>query len=293
MSPTAVASAPAKVNLRLRVLGKRTDGYHEIDTLFQAVDLADEVSVRLGDPGVRLAVVGADLGPPEDNLAHRAAARLMAEVGFDGGCDVRLVKHIPAGAGLGGGSSDGAAVLRCVARLLGLAADDARVGHVAGGLGSDVPFFLGASPLARGRGRGELLEPLQHLPVADFVLVSPPVHVSTAAAYQSLARSLRRATRATEPDAGVPRSWAEVAALAFNDFQDVIEGAHPEVRRALEAIESAGASFALMSGSGSSVFGLFANRADAEGASAALTGELGWTCRAVRTLVAMPEPHVA
>ena len=109
MSPTAVVSAPAKVNLRLRVLGRRTDGYHDIDTLFQAIDLADDVSVRLGDPGVRLDVAGAGLGPVTDNLAHRAAARLMAEVAFDGGCDIRLVKRIPAGAGLGGGSADAAA----------------------------------------------------------------------------------------------------------------------------------------------------------------------------------------
>ena len=293
MSPTAFVSAPAKVNLRLRVLGRRTDGYHDIDTLFQAIDLTDDVSVRLGGPGVRLDVAGADVGPPEGNLAYRAAARLMAEVGFDGGCDIRLVKRIPAGAGLGGGSSDGAAVLGCVARLRALAQGDARVARVAAELGSDVPFILEASPLAHGRGRGELLEPLEPLPAADLVLVSPSVHVSTAAAYEALSSSRRGGPGTPEPEAHEPRSWAEVAALASNDFQPVIAAAHPEVRRALQALESAGASFALMSGSGSSVFGHFPDAANAEGVAARLTAELGWPCRAVRTLEVMPESRVA
>ncbi len=118
MSPTAVVSAPAKVNLRLRVLGRRTDGYHDIDTLFQAIDLADDVSVRLGDPGVRLDVAGAGLGPVTDNLAHRAAARLMAEVAFDGGCDIRLVKRIPAGAGLGASGAAAAPGRRLLLAIL-------------------------------------------------------------------------------------------------------------------------------------------------------------------------------
>ncbi len=293
MSPTAVVTAPAKVNLLLRVLGKRPDGYHEIDTIFQAIDLADEVAVRLGGSGVRLDVAGADLGPVEDNLAYRAAERLIAEVGFDGGCDIHLVKRIPSGAGLGGGSSDGAAVLRCVARLLGLAVGDARVARVAAELGSDVPFFLGASPLARGQGRGELLEPLEPLPAADLVLVSPPVHVATAAAYRALSESGRRRTPVPGRDAGAPMSWADVAANAWNDFQAVVGAVHPEIGRALQALLAAGASMALMSGSGSSVFGRFGDRATSEGTAAALARDLGWSCRAVRTLERMPDPRVA
>ncbi len=292
MSPTAVVTAPAKVNLLLRVLGKRPDGYHDIDTIFQAIDLADEVAVRLGGSGVRLDVAGADLGPVEDNLAFRAAERLIAEVGFDGGCDIHLVKRIPSGAGLGGGSSDGAAVLRCVAPLLGLAVGDARVARVAAELGSDVPFFLGASPLARGQGRGELLEPLEPLPAADFVLVSPPVHVATAGAYQALSRSRLGAAPPPTP-ATAPLSWAEMARFASNDFQAMIAADHSEVGRAIHALEAAGASFALMSGSGSAVFGLFPDRTSAERVTADLTSRLGWACRAVRTLERLPEPRVA
>ena len=123
--------------------------------------------------------------------------------------------------------------------------------------------------------------------------MSPPVHVSTAAAYQALSSARRGAPGTPEPEAQEPRRWAEVAALASNDFQPVIAAARPEVLRALEALESAGASFALMSGSGSSVFGHFADAANAEGVAARLTAELGWPCRAVRTLERMPEPRVA
>lgn len=292
MSPTATLAAPAKVNLRLRVLRRRPDGYHDIDTLFQAIDLADDVTVGLGGTGVRLDVDGAEVGPARSNLAYRAATRLAAEVGRDAGFEIRLVKRIPAGAGLGGGSSDGAAVLRCAAELLDLAAGDARVARVAAGLGSDVSFFLCGSPFARGRGRGEQLEPLEPLPAADLVIVSPPVHVSSAAAYEALGKSGRSERPGPEPLTSGPGRWEEMAALACNDFQEVIARAHPQVRRALDALAAAGAAFALMSGSGSSAFGMFADRASAEGAAARLTQELGWPCRAARTLELMPTPEI-
>ena len=291
MSSAVRLSAPAKVNLRLGVLGKRPDGYHDIDTLFQAIDLCDEVEVRLGGAGIRLHVAGADLGAIEDNLAHRAAVRFAAEVGLSRGVDIELTKRIPAGAGLGGGSSDAAAVLRCLAALCGLDDADARLGRAALALGSDVPFFLCGSPLARGRGRGEVLDPLASLPAGDLVLVSPPVHVVTAEAYTALSKSRGGSVRAVDRTTPTPHSWAEVAARASNDFQAVIAGAHAEVGRALDAVRSAGAAFTLMSGSGSSVFGSFPDRATARQVAGALATELGWQCRAVRTLEQMPVPQ--
>jgi 4-diphosphocytidyl-2-C-methyl-D-erythritol kinase len=117
MSRVAATLAPAKVNLFLRVFDRRLDGYHELETLFQAIDLADEVRVERGGGSVELEVRGADLGPVEDNLAHRAAARLLGETRISEGVRITLTKRIPAGAGLGGGSSDAAAALRCVALL--------------------------------------------------------------------------------------------------------------------------------------------------------------------------------
>jgi 4-diphosphocytidyl-2-C-methyl-D-erythritol kinase len=288
-------SAPAKINLRLRVLGKRPDGYHDIDTIFQAIDVCDDVSVSLAVSGIRLEVQGPDLGPLHENLAYRAAASLSAVLGFGGGIRIHLTKRIPAGAGLGGGSSDCAAVLRCLAALLDLDDTDARISRVAAELGSDVPFFLGGSTLARGCGRGEVLEPLEPLPSRDVVVVAPPIHVGTAAAYRSLAAERRASGQAStpHPDAGrMPRSWDDVAQQAWNDFQAVIADINPEITRAIEAIEDAGAAFALMSGSGSSVFGLFGDRARAERAAAELTDALGWPCRIARTLESFPEPRL-
>jgi 4-diphosphocytidyl-2-C-methyl-D-erythritol kinase len=284
--------APAKVNLRLQVLGRRADGFHEIDTLFQAIDLADEVGVSLRGRGIRLDVRGADVGPVEENLAYRAAQRFAQEVGMTGSVAIELTKRVPAGAGLGGGSSDAAAVLRCLAKLAQTEIDDPRVMRAAEALGSDVPFFLGSSPLARGRGRGERLEALAPLPAADLVLVSPPVHVSTAEAYAALAAA--RSGKANESKGPVPspRSWEDVAASASNDFESVIAARHQEVRRALGALASAGATFSLMTGSGSSVFGWFPGQEAARGAAEELGRHLGWPCRAVRTLGTLPEPQV-
>jgi 4-diphosphocytidyl-2-C-methyl-D-erythritol kinase len=287
---TAVAHvlAPAKVNLHLRVLRRRSDGYHDLDTLFQAIDLADEIAVELRPEGIELDVQGADLGPAADNLAYRAAERLAACVGYEGGIAVRLTKRIPAGAGLGGGSSDAAAVLRCFSELLDIHRDDRRVREAAEQLGSDVPFFLSGSTLARGRGRGEILDPMSSLPTADLVLISPPVHVSTAKAYAALSESRRGASAEAASSVPSPRSWDDVAAQAVNDFQPIVGAAHPEIGTALDALEVGGARFALMSGSGSSVFGLFGSRAEAERVASELGARLSWPCRAVRTLTDMP-----
>lgn len=290
MSGRARVLAPAKINLRLRVLGRRPDQYHEIDTLFQAVDLCDEIEVELVEGELRLDVEGPDLGPSEDNLAYRAAAILLSHAGVESGAHVRLLKRVPVGAGLGGGSSDAAAVLRCLSSLLGIE-DGPELRELGTELGSDVPFFLGESPLARGRGRGELLEPITPLPRAHLVLVSPQVHVSTAGAYAALAEVRAGSSVATDEDVRTPSlvTWAEVETLAENDFEPVIGAAHPEIRRALGSLRSAGASVALMTGSGSTCFGLFPSGAEADAAAEELQGRLRWPCHAVRTLTDFPE----
>lgn len=290
MSGPVSILAPAKINLVLRVLRRRDDGYHDIDTLFQAVDLCDELVVEPAEQGVQLEVRGAELGPAEENLAHRAARALLAAVGSASGARIRLTKRIPVGAGLGGGSSDAAAVLRGLAQLMG-GIEPGTLRAVAETLGSDVPFFVGDSPLARGTGRGEVLEPQRPLAPADFVLVSPPVHVSTVDAYAALS-SVRKesgpeAVRASSLRIG---AWNELAGLAHNDFEPVISSRHPEIRRALSALESAGAEVALMSGSGSTCFGLFSTGAPAQEAARGLEDETGWPCVHVRSLSSFPTP---
>lgn len=286
--------APSKVNLWLRVLGRRADGFHELDTLFQAVGLCDEVTVyRRGGEGVALSVDGADLGPTRENLAYRAALAFRDAAGSAAGShavDIRLRKRIPAGAGLGGGSSDAAAVLRCLNVLWGTPLAPAVLVEVGASLGSDVPFFLGDATLARGRGRGEILEPLRPLPEAQLVLVLPPVHVATGPAYGALAR--HRAVHGTETGVAPPEgdtSWLDLAEVASNDFELVVPAAHPPVGAALEELRAAGARPALLSGSGGACFGVFPGER-AAAAAAALTQRLGCPALAVRTLAAFPDP---
>jgi 4-diphosphocytidyl-2-C-methyl-D-erythritol kinase len=292
VSIRAAVLAPAKVNLALHVLGRRPDGYHEIDTLFQAIDLYDEVEVELAGEGITVDVEGADLGPMEQNLAYRAAALFLAEIDSDVGVTVRLAKRIPHGAGLGGGSSDAAAVLRCLAALLG-GVHPTRLHAMGAELGSDVPFFLGESPLARGTGRGEVLESLTALPAADVVLVSPPLHVATAEAYGALAVSRRGKVPVEDRTSPIGlASWHDLRSVARNDFEPVLAAAHPEIPRALAALRAAGASVAMMTGSGSTCFGVFGDAAAAGSAERALRSELDWPCTAVRTLGMHPEVGV-
>jgi 4-diphosphocytidyl-2-C-methyl-D-erythritol kinase len=288
--------APAKVNLWLRVLGRRSDGFHDLDTLFQAVDLCDEVQVSVeAGAGVELTVEGAELGPTRENLAHRAALGFLDAVGPGAGAsriEIFLRKRIPAGAGLGGGSSDAAAVLRCLNALWAAPLPPTVLSEIGTDLGSDVAFFLGATPLARGRGRGEVLQALPPLPEAHLVIVLPQVHVATGTAYGALAR--HRAVHGPEasrvPPAGSP-TWAGLAEEAVNDFELVVPFAHPPVAASLEALRSAGARPALLSGSGSACFGVFPGEGRARAAASSLASALGWPAVPVRTLATFPAPR--
>lgn len=291
MTPSGVrVRAPAKVNLTLHVGARRPDGFHEVDTLFQAIDLADRVEVRWSDAGggVTLDLDGPDLGPVEDNLAVRAAAAFRRAADLDRGVRIRLVKHVPAGAGLGGGSSDAAAVLRALDHLAGRPLPASVLRSLAGDLGSDVPFFLGDSPLARGRGRGERLVPCRPLPPAWLVLVLPPVHVATGPAYEALAEARRgNSTPAppVDPDVG---SWASVVGSLHNDFEAVVAAAHPRVAASLAMLREVGASPALLSGSGGACFGWSGREDVARAAASDVEARLGWPARPVRTLRAFP-----
>lgn len=293
--PLALA-APAKVNLLLRVLHRRPDGFHELESLFQAIDLCDRVVVARGGEGVRLLVEGPDLGPVEQNLAHRAARAFLDALGEGSGSGVaiRLEKRIPAGAGLGGGSSDAAAVLRCMNTLWGDPLAAADLSAVGASLGSDVPFFLGGCALAWGRGRGEELVGLPPLPVARMVVVLPPVHVATGGAYGALAR--HREDHPAQPRPGwdpaaLGAGWDAVASAAVNDFEAVVPALHPPVAASLDALRRAGADLTLLSGSGGACFGLFAGAAAAEEAAREVASALGWAALAVRTLERLPDPE--
>ena len=263
MKSTVVLEAPAKVNLVLRVGARRADGYHNVDTLFAAVGLCDHLRVERAAAGITVEVAGADLGDPRDNLVYRAARAYLDARGERGGVAIRLVKRIPVGGGLGGGSSDAAATLRCLDQLFEPAAGVAALTGVARGLGADVPFFLSPSPLALGGGRGDHLTPLPPLPPRPVLLVGSPEGVGTAWAYNLLARGRGGGMEGPSARPSVPltparcRDWATVAGLAHNDFEAPIFAVRPDLRETLLSLRDTSPMLALMSGSGSAIFAVY------------------------------------
>lgn len=283
--------APAKVNLWLRVLAREVSGFHGLETLLCAIDLSDRVTVARGGSGVTLEVAGGiDTGPAEGNLAVRAARLALAALGREGdGLDIHLRKRIPSAAGLGGGSSDAAAVLRAVARLYdGLSRD--RLLQIGIELGSDVPFFLCGSPLALGWGRGERLLALPPLPPRPVLVAHPGEPMPTAAAFARLAglRAGGYTPEARVLGLNALSAWDSVAALAANDFEQVARERIPRLPPGLDAMRAAGARIVLLAGSGASIFGVFDEPGERDAAEIALQGA-GFTTWRGSTLTRMPE----
>lgn len=275
MSRAVAVDAPAKVNLVLHVGARRPDGYHNVDTLFAAVGLFDRLRVERAAAGIHLEVTGADLGDPRDNLVYRAARAYMDARGGRSGVAIRLEKRIPVGGGLGGGSSDAAATLRCLDELFEPPAGGAALTRVARGLGADVPFFLAPSPVALGSGRGDHLTPLPPLPPRPVLLVGSPEGVGTAWAFNLLARGRGEGVEelpVVEPVPLAParcRDWATVARMAHNDFEAPIFGVRPDLHETMLSLRETSPLLALMSGSGSTLFAVYR---DAESATRARAG---------------------
>ncbi|MEO6834934.1 MAG: 4-(cytidine 5'-diphospho)-2-C-methyl-D-erythritol kinase [Candidatus Tumulicola sp.] len=255
--------APAKINLTLEVLARRDDGYHGIRSVMVPLDLADELVIERSERFV-FACDRADL-EGNDNLVVRA----LAALGELPPCRIELRKRIPTQAGLGGGSSDAAAILR--AAMAGAFGPRPAVDwlRIARGLGSDVPFFL-AGTGALVEGTGERVTPLGALPPWHALVIKPPVDISTAAAYADLDRQPRdsrprSASHSIAMLTALQRGrFDEVEALLQNDFQRVVAARAPEIGAAIDALESAGAPKALLAGSGSCVFTLADSRATIE-----------------------------
>ncbi|MGH7464955.1 MAG: 4-(cytidine 5'-diphospho)-2-C-methyl-D-erythritol kinase [Longimicrobiales bacterium] len=267
--------AHAKLNLSLRVLARETSGYHQIETMYCALEFADEIEISRTAEGVSLEVVSPagqaglppDPVPLEQNLAWRAAALFARAAAVTDGIHVRLTKRIPAGAGLGGGSSDAAAVLSALNQLHDKPLAARELLALGAQLGSDVPFFLTGATLALGWGRGGRMVPLAPLPAAPVVLAVPPERVSTAAAYAALA-----VTDASAPAIiDAPHAWSDMAKLAHNDFEDVVFPQQPRLPLLRQILQDAGAVIARMTGTGSVVFGVFADVAAADAAARRVT----------------------
>lgn len=277
---------PAKVNRLLRVLGRRPDGYHEVVTVLQAVDLWDALEARLAPGPLTVEVREADFAiPQEENLVWRAAAAYLAAAGRPAeGVRIVLTKAIPSGAGLGGGSSDAAAALRAMGLLLGEPVGARQVFEIASRLGADVPFFLGGSP-ALGTGVGDRLQPLESFGALWYVLAKPGFAVSTAEAYRGLGLtalpSLHSMRRFDSADG------AEIEKLG-NDLERSVLPVHPEIAALKAHLMESGALGAAMSGSGSAVFGLFAERGAAEAAERELLRSTSCWVRVARPVDGRP-----
>lgn len=274
----ARVTAHAKINLTLRVLSREESGFHTLETLFARLAIGDTVAVRITDSTRSVECDAAVPGLPEENLAYRAAFAFAESTGWPGGFAIEIEKRIPIGGGLGGGSADAGAVLRALAALSPNQVGEAQLLSIAATLGSDVPYLTTAAPLALAWGRGERMLALPPLPERHVVLILQDFAVSTAAAYSWLAAARASAPQrggecsgaTTDPAPGSHQSpspqllsladlatWRSVASLASNDFEPVVSAHHPGISTSLSALRAAGASISLMSGSGSTVFGIF------------------------------------
>jgi 4-diphosphocytidyl-2-C-methyl-D-erythritol kinase len=257
--------APAKINIRLRVTGRRPDGYHELVSIMVPVDIFDIIDLALSSNGqIKINCKGREIPEDETNLAYRAARDFMYYAGIRDGVSIILSKNIPVAAGLGGGSSDGAAVLIALNHMYSSPLSETELHKLALNLGADVPFFLKGEP-SLATGVGEILEPIPNWPQAWYVIVTPPIQVSTAWVYRNLKLQLTTG----EYDYIVKtlkNDTFTISRLLENDLETVTTASFPIINTLKKLLVDAGAEGAIMSGSGPSVFGVFASQEKAESA---------------------------
>ncbi len=273
----------AKINLALAVLSRRTDGFHEIRTVFQTIDLHDEIEIRPSSD-LKLECIGLPDVPAESNLVWKAAQELMRAVSPGRGAHVVLRKTIPPGAGLGGGSSNAAATLLGLTKFWGIRTPGKDLRTIASRLGSDVPFFLQGGT-ALGAGRGEEIYPLPEIRPSSLLVVYPGVHVSTAEAYRSLSLALTSQEATLRIQRFCDRLLDGSGCLSgiFNDFETSILPAYPAIGEAKTFLTGRGAVATLLSGSGSSVFGFFLDEESTLAASREVKRET-WRAFPAKTL---------
>jgi 4-diphosphocytidyl-2-C-methyl-D-erythritol kinase len=277
----------AKINLRLEILGKRADGYHELRTIFQSVSLRDELRLRHSrQPGIALTIRGSEplsQEPFQKNLVYRAADALRHELKIRSGVEIELHKKIPAGRGLGGGSSDAAAALLGYLRLTRRKLPTARLLEITASLGADVPFFL-LGGRALGIGRGDEIYPLPDIAKQYILIVSPrDIHVPTCEAYRWVKAPALRAT--LTKGAANPTLW-KFCALCWstqgsglaNDFERPVFRRYPRLDRIKRVLLQRGATEASLAGSGSAVFGVFPSPALARRAAVGFPHDQTFVC---------------
>ncbi|MGA7870322.1 MAG: 4-(cytidine 5'-diphospho)-2-C-methyl-D-erythritol kinase [Candidatus Binatus sp.] len=297
MATELCGRACAKINLFLRVTGRRADGYHELDSVFIPISLADEIRVEVrsaAESSVAVKCNIQELARSQNNLAARAARAFLSEFDLIGEVLIDLEKHIPVGAGLGGGSSDAATVLYMMAAAAQLNDETAasRLRRIAPSLGADVPFFLDPRP-SRVTGIGERIVAIEGVPRMPIVIAVPPFEVSTAAIFRALEPA---GWSGAAPDAHIEAiARGDISPeLAVNDLAAVAIAQFPEIRRLKGLLENSGARTAQMSGSGGAVFGVFDSIDEAESVAAKIARRAPFaTVIAATTLDGEPDDEVA
>jgi 4-diphosphocytidyl-2-C-methyl-D-erythritol kinase len=274
--------AYAKVNLRLDVLGRRADGYHELRTIYQAISLHDTLELQAArEPGIELRIAGnSELAgePGPDNLVYRAVYELGREIGLRQGVRAVLTKRVPVGRGLGGGSSDAAAALLGLLRLTGKRIEAARLLEIASGLGADVPFFLHGGR-ALGIGRGDEIYPLPNLPRRHVLVISPrEIAVPTKDAYHWLSEELTNSAAPSKLMRFCALCWSPQGGALSNDFEAAVFPRYPRLAAIKRELLQQGAAEASLAGSGSAVFGVYQHPAKARRAAQAFPKDQVFLC---------------
>lgn len=302
--------SPAKINLFLHVIGKRPDGYHNLVSLMQMVDFGDEILFDISPEDIVLHGEGASLPPTEENLVYRAASLLKRECGVSQGVQIFLKKVIPVSAGLGGGSSNAAATLLGLNLLWDLNLSRGDLIRVGDQVGADVPFFF-QGPLALALEKGGKLVPLKGASPLSVLLVNPGIPISTAWVFRSFQSQRNNEMQHIDPipeSLGPLKMWLTIVQEQFrindfetplfsfpdvlaslrNDLESVVFNQYPQVQKIKEDLQALGALMALMSGSGSTVFGIFETPEKMRGAKKALKAGPGWMVRETFTLEQSP-----
>jgi 4-diphosphocytidyl-2-C-methyl-D-erythritol kinase len=278
---TLILSAPAKINYLLDVVGKRSDGYHDLRMIMQRVNLCDEITLTLtNSPGINVTCNSKGAPNGSDNIAWKAARAMLDCAESDKGVTIEIVKNIPVAAGLGGGSSDAASVLMGMNELLKTGLNEQQLIETGCTLGADVPFFIIKSA-ALAEGIGEKLTPLREMPNCWILLVNPGVSVSTAWVYRSLQLTnkgeLNRMPEFFE-------SIEQIVSILSNDLETVTIPAFPVIAEIKSRLMNLGAAGSLMSGSGPTVFGIFTSFDAAEAARCEISRGTNWFAAVVETI---------
>ncbi|MBB6479022.1 4-(cytidine 5'-diphospho)-2-C-methyl-D-erythritol kinase [Spirochaeta isovalerica] len=278
MSKIVRIDSPAKINLHLDIFDRREDGFHDLFSVFQMISLYDHIEIREGSNGGTCSIDGPFDFPVQDNLMYKAVTLFRRATGYSEPVHIRIVKNIPQGGGLGGGSGNAAAVLRALESLSGITIPRDEIFDLGASLGSDVPFFLG-SPAALVRGRGEYLEPIE--PRTDYflLLVVPDFSINTGQAFNALAR-FREKHKPVYPlsEDEVLKMYreGEISRWKFhNSFLNCLKKEHNVLEHIVNLFYYSNADFAGMSGSGSVMFGIFSRQEDCVSASEKLSESFG------------------